>query len=213
MAKSPLTQRDNALDFLSKRGMVRLSEFLSEGITATTIARMEERGLVVQLSRGLYQLPHVPLHSNHVLALVAKLVPNGIICLNSSLAFHGLAEAKPITWIGIGPREWRPKLGHRTVQVVRFSPKAFDTGWKAHTIAKIPVKIYEPAKTIADMFHSGRQQQVLYSTKAGIAQAVASTREALRQRKATVPSITRYAEQIGVWKFMQPYLDAVTVDG
>lgn len=76
----------------------------------------------------------------------------------------------------------------------------------------MPVKIYEPAKTIADLFQSGRQQQVFYDTKTGITEAMKHAKEALRQRKATKAAITRYAEQIGIWKFMDPYLEAVTVD-
>ena len=62
--------------------MARLSEFIQEDITAATISRMEQRGVVIQLSRGLYQLHDAPLDANHSLAEAAKLVPNGVICLN-----------------------------------------------------------------------------------------------------------------------------------
>jgi predicted transcriptional regulator of viral defense system len=72
--------------------MARLSEFIKEGITATTISRMEQKGLLSQLSRGLYQLPDAPLDGNHSLAVAAKLVPNGVICHDSALAFHELTD-------------------------------------------------------------------------------------------------------------------------
>jgi hypothetical protein len=37
-------------------------------------------------------------------------------------------------------------------------------------------------------------------------------KEALRLRKATPAEIARYAEDAGVWKTVQPYLEALTVD-
>ena len=79
-ARSP-TQQDRALALLTERGMAKLSEFTENGITAATISRMKERGLILHLSRGLYQLPDAPLDVNHSLAEAAKRVPKGVICL------------------------------------------------------------------------------------------------------------------------------------
>jgi hypothetical protein len=40
----------------------------------------------------------------------------------------------------------------------------------------------------------------------------ASVREALRQHKATPSEISRYAIEGGVWKVVQPYLEAMTAN-
>jgi hypothetical protein len=37
-------------------------------------------------------------------------------------------------------------------------------------------------------------------------------KEALRLRKAKPAEIARYASEAGIWKVMQPYLEALTVD-
>jgi hypothetical protein len=43
------------------------------------------------------------------LAVAAKLVPNGVICHDSALAFYELTDRiPPFVWVAIGPREWRP---------------------------------------------------------------------------------------------------------
>src|SRR5258708_13582710 len=88
-------QQDRALALLEARGMVRLSEFIADGTTAATVSRMERKGLVRQISRGVYQLPDAPLDPHHALAAAAKLVPRGLICLDSALAFHGLTAPVP----------------------------------------------------------------------------------------------------------------------
>ena len=115
----PTRQEDRATSLLQERGMARLSEFTEQGITAATIARMERKGTVNQLSRGLYQLPDAPLDANHSLAVAAKLVPNGVICLDSALAFHELTDRIPASVsVGIGAKDWRPKITHPAIDIV-----------------------------------------------------------------------------------------------
>src|SRR5258708_1657350 len=158
-------QGDRATTLLRERGMMRLSEFIKEGITAATISRMEQKGLVNQLSRGLYQLPDAPVDANHSLAVAAKLVPNGVICHSSALAFHELTDRIPsFVWMAIGPRDWRPKITQPRIQIERFGPKVFDKGIEHHTIERISVPIYSPAKTIVDLFKSATYEKALYNS-------------------------------------------------
>jgi predicted transcriptional regulator of viral defense system len=213
MEKDPETQEGKALSLLSERGMVRLSEFTKEGITATTLSRMARKGSVVQLRRGLYQLPDAPLDANHSLAEAAKLVPKGVICLDSALAFHELTDRIPrYVWMAIGFREWRPHITQPPIQVVRFGPKVLNTGIKTHIIEAVPVRIYSPAKTIADLFYHAHRQHRWYGSKIGLTHAIQGLKEALRLRKATPAEVARYATEAGIWKIVQPYLEALTVD-
>lgn len=73
----PQRQEDRATSLLRARGMMRLSEFLNEGITAATISRMDRKGALNQLARGLYQPSDALLDGNYTLAVAAKLVPIG----------------------------------------------------------------------------------------------------------------------------------------
>jgi predicted transcriptional regulator of viral defense system len=205
-------QQDKAISLLQQRGMARLSEFADEGITAATVSRMKSKGLIVQLGRGLYQLPDAPLDANHSLAEGAKLVPKGVICLDSALAFHELTDTIPRrTWIAIGIREWEPRITHPPIQIVRFGPKMLQAGVKTHLIEGVSVNIYKPAKTVVDLFyHALRHGRG--GAKTGVTHALQAMREALRLGKATPAEIARYAEQVGIWKRVQPYLEAMTVD-
>src|SRR5258707_4721165 len=131
-------QEDRAITLLEERGMARLSEFIKEGITAATVSRMEQKGLLNQLSRGLYQLPDAPLDGNHSLAVAAKLVPKGVICHDSALAFHELTDRiPPFVWVAIGSRDWRPKITRPRIQIERFGPKAFGKGIEHHIIDRV----------------------------------------------------------------------------
>lgn len=204
-ASNTSTQRSQALALLKRRGMTRLGEFSEAGITATTVSRMEQAGEVVRLARGLYQLPDAALDPQQSLAEAARLVPRGVICLASALAFHGLTDQMPPkVWIAIGRKDWRPRISYPPIRVARFSDELLRRGVEQKRIAGTPVPVFGVAKTLADLFR--------YRRTVGDALAIEGLRQALRQRKATPAQITREAQAAGVWGTMEPYVMALTSD-
>lgn len=192
---------------------MRVSELAQAGITATTIARMKERGLILQLSRGLYQLPDQDISSHHALAAASKIAPKGVICLVSALAFHELTDTMPPrVWIAIGSRDRKPSVTYPALEFVRFNEKALRSGIEAHKIEGVTVSIYSPAKTVVDLFRYRQSEGRRYSKSPGLNLAFEGMKEALRQRKATPADIARYAIEAGNWKVIQPYLEAMTAN-
>ena len=209
MAIQPQTQADRAMALLKERGMARVSELAKAGITATTIARMKEKGLILQLSRGLYQSVDHDVKANHVLAEASKIVPKGIICLVSALAFHELTDTMPPrVWVAIGSRDRKPSVTYPTLEFVRFNDKVLHSGIETHKIEGVTVNIYSPAKTVVDLFRYRQSEGSRYSKSPGLNLALEGMKEALRQRKATPADIARYAIEAGSWKVIQPYLEA-----
>ena len=213
MTLKHVPQQDRALALLREKGMARLSELNGAGITSATISRMKERGLVLQLGRGLYQLPDASFDANHALAAAAKLVPKGIVCLTSALAYHELTDTIPRgVWMAIGSKDRRPQIEQPRLVVVRFGPKVFSSGIEEHVIEGVTVRIFNPAKTVVDLFRYRRSAGKLYKKSPGLNLALEGMREALRQRKATPADIARFAEEAGVWNAMRPYLEAMTAN-
>ncbi len=207
------SQQDRALALLRQKGMARLSELTGAGVTAATISRMRERGLVSQLGRGLYQLPDASVDANHALAAAAKLVPKGIVCLTSALAYHELTDVIPRgVWMAIGAKDRRPRVKQPKLIIVRFGPKVFSTGVEEHVIEGVTVRIFNPAKTVVDLFRYRRRAGRLYEKSPGMNIALEGMREALRQRRAMPAEIARVAEEAGVWNAMRPYLEAMTAN-
>ncbi|MEO6279414.1 type IV toxin-antitoxin system AbiEi family antitoxin domain-containing protein [Roseateles sp.] len=204
-ASDTSTQRTQALALLQRRGITRLAEFSAAGITATTVSRMERAGEVVRLARGLYQLPDAALDAQQSLAEAARLVPKGVICLASALAFHGLTDQMPPkVWIAIGRKDWRPRVTYPPIRVARFSDELLQRSVEHRKIADTPVPVFGVAKTVVDLFR--------YRRTVGDSLAVEGLRQALRQRKATPAEIAREAKVAGVWATMEPYVMALTSD-
>ena len=174
-----------------------------EGLSASTISRMEREGAVVRLARGLYQLPDASVDTHHTLAEAAKLVPKGVICLTSALAFHELIDQVPAkVWIAIGPKEWLPRFQYPPVRFVRFTGMHLSTGVEHHVIEGVEVPVFGVAKTIADLFR--------YRGTVGIGVALEGLRETLRKKKVTPAQIAKHATNARVWKVMEPYMSTLT---
>jgi len=214
MAENVQSHQQRATSLLRERGIARLSEFIAAGITSATVARMEKRGELVQLGRGLYQLPYAELDANHSLAEAAKRVPKGVICLASALAFHQLTDTIPSRiWMAIGSKDRRPKVESPPMQFVRFGAKTLNAGVEEHLIEGVKVRIYSPAKTVVDLFRYRRQEGRRFQQSTGLNLAIEGMREALRSGKARPSEIASYAHDAGVWKVMQPYVETLTANG
>jgi predicted transcriptional regulator of viral defense system len=166
---------------------------------------MERAGEVVRIARGLYQLPGADLDPQQSLAEASRLVPRGVICLASALAFHGLTDQMPPkVWIAIGRKEWRPRVTYPPLRIARFPDGQLARGVEHHKIAGVSVPVFGVAKTVADLFR--------YRRTVGDLLAVEGLRQALRQRKATPATLAREAQVAGAWRAMEPYLMALTSD-
>lgn len=186
--------------------MLRLVELREAGVTAATMSRMERAGEVIRLSRGVYQLSDAELDPNHSLAEATKRVPKGVVCLVSALAFHGLTDQLPRdVWMAIGNKDWAPKRNGTPIRIVRFTERLLRVGVETRVIEGVAVKVFEPAKTVADCFRHRRT--------VGLPVAIEGLQEALRQRKATPGEIARQADKGDVSTVIRPYLEALTANG
>jgi len=65
----------------------------------------------------------------------------------------------------------------------------------------VKVRIYNPAKTVADCFK--------YRNKIGLGVALEALREVIRGSKCTTDELWRYAKICRVTKTMRPYMEAI----
>lgn len=114
--------------------------------------------------------------------------------------------------MAIGSKDRRPCIDVPPPQIVRFGDKVLTSGTKEHTIEGVRVRIYDPAKTVVDLFRYRRSAGKRYQKSPGLNLALEGLRESLCQRKATATEIARYVIDAGVWKVVQPYLEAMTAN-
>lgn len=192
---------ERILAMARKQGIIRPRDLERHGIAREYLIRLTRQGMLYRSGRGLYELPDASPTEHHSLAVVAKEVPQGVICLLSALRFHELTTQQPSeVWLGIPVRARYPNISTTAHRVVRYSEATFKTGVRACRIEGVPVRIFEPAKTVADCFK--------YRNKIGLDVALEALKDTLRQRKATVDEIQHYASICRVSKVMRPYIEA-----
>src|SRR5260370_7670089 len=135
---SASAQRPRALDLLKARGMLRLKEFVVEGIGPETLARLVREEAVVRPARGLYQLPDAQVEAAHALAEAAVLVPKGVVCLISALQFHELTLQMPsAVWMAIERTAWRPRFDNPPIRFVPSTAPPLTQGLPRHRLQAV----------------------------------------------------------------------------
>ncbi len=190
------------LHLAARRGLLTREEVARAGIHTHALSRMVRAGALERVGRGRYRLPDAPVTKDHGLALVAAASPKAVICLLSALSFHEIGTQLPHqVWIALGRGTRRPPLDYPPLRVVRFSGQALSAGTASHRIEGEQVRIYNPAKTIADLFK--------YRHKIGLELVLEALREGWRTRRFNMDEIQRYARICRVERVMQPYLEAL----
>ncbi|MFH0910254.1 MAG: type IV toxin-antitoxin system AbiEi family antitoxin domain-containing protein [Planctomycetota bacterium] len=196
------SERARVLELVKRSGVLRPRDLAGKGISRITLSRLVKDGHLKRPYRGLYILRDTDVTEHHTLAQAARRFPEGVVCLLSALLFHDLTTQLPHeVWLAIPPKTWQPKRPELPVRFIRFSGKAFTEGVDQHVFEKVCVRIYNAPKTVADCFK--------FRNKVGLDVAMEALRDCLRQRKATVDELMRYAKICRVAKVMSPYIEAM----
>jgi predicted transcriptional regulator of viral defense system len=189
------------LEMVQQAGVLRPRDLDAHGIPRIYLSRLCERGDLQRVGRGLYVLPHADVSEHHTLAEACKRIPHGVVCLVSALRFHGLTIQSPSeVWLAIGSKAWRPQVDYPRLRFVRFSVRALEAGVEERSIEGVLVRVYSPAKTVADCFK--------YRNKIGLDVALEALRDCRRQRRCTNDELWHYAKICRVANVMRPYMAA-----
>jgi predicted transcriptional regulator of viral defense system len=188
--------------FREHGGLLRTSEALDLGIHPRTLYRLRDAGVLEQLARGLYRLAEMPPPSHPDLVTVALKVPQAVICLLSALAYHELTTQIPhAVFIALESGSEVPRLSYPPLRIFWFSGAAWSAGIETQTLDDVPVRMYNPAKSVAD--------SLKYRNKIGLDVALEALRLYRQHESFDVAQLLHYARVCRVENVMTPYLEAL----
>lgn len=198
--KSP---REKALAaFAEHHGILRTKDALALGIHPRTLYALRDAGEIERLSRGLYRLANLPPLSHPDLVVVAQRYPKATICLISALDFHGLTTQIPhVVDVAIEQGATRPSLDYPPLRIFHFSGEAWAAGVEVHKLDGSEVRIYGPAKSVADAFK--------YRNKLGLDLALEALDFYRKRTDFNVNELLRYTRICRVENVLRPYLEAL----
>ena len=166
------------------------------------LGRLVRAGILERVGRGLYSSSANPPTENRTLVEVCRKVPQAVICLSSALRFHEFTTENPFeVWIALNQGAWTPSFEYPPIRVVRYSSPSLTFGAVEHMIEGVPVKVYSPAKTVADCFK--------FRSKVGTELAIQALRECFREKKASMDELWEAAKICRVANVMRPYIESL----
>ncbi|MGP0071008.1 MAG: type IV toxin-antitoxin system AbiEi family antitoxin domain-containing protein [Bryobacteraceae bacterium] len=190
------------MQYIGKHGMVRPRDIEAIGLPREYLTRLHRQGKLNRSGRGIYTVPDANVTERHSYAEVAKRVPEAVICLLSALAFHEITtQSPPSVWIALRKGARKPVLPSPSLRIVRLSGPSLTEGIENHQVEGVPVRVYSAAKTVADCFK--------FRNKIGLDVAIEALKDCLRQKKASINEVYRYARICRVSNVIRPYMEAL----
>ena len=188
--------------FRAHGGRLRVSEALALGANRYQFYRLRDEGIIEPVSRGFYRLSELPSLGHPDLVAVATRFPRAVLCLVSALHWHDITTQIPRQIdLAVARNARFPLLVYPPVRGHRFSPERFRVGVEAHEVDGVPLKVYNPEKTLADCF---AHRNVL-----GMDVVLEALRIYRKRRQPQYARIMAYARICRVDRVMRPYLEAV----
>jgi predicted transcriptional regulator of viral defense system len=196
------SKTEKLFELIRRKQVVRPRDLERAHIPRTYLNRLAERGQLQKIERGLYTAESLPTSEHISLLEVSRRVPKGVICLLSALNFYEIGTQVPHeVWIAIDVKAWAPRVTSPALRVVRFSGKALHFGIQEKEVSGGKIRVFNPAKTVADCFK--------FRNKIGLDAALEALRDSYRQKKATMSQLWEAAEVCRVANVMKPYLESL----
>lgn len=182
-----------------RKHLVRLSTAKRQGRGAT-VARLVRSGALRKLRPGIYRPADRETWMNQDLLDACAAVPEGVICLVSALAYHGLTTSIPAAvWIAIPRNAWAPRLTF-PARFIRMGSRALEMGTDTVRIQGQRVQISNKAKTVCDALR--------FRDKIGVEVALEALKTFLRQG-GLPDELIKWETVCRVRGILRPYLEAM----
>lgn len=197
-----LTPIKQIVQLARKKGFLRPRDLAEIGLSRQYLSIAYKHGILDRVGRGVYCLPNAMQNEYRSFAEICKYTSSAVICLLSALQYHGLTTQSPFqVWLAIGHKARKPNIDTVQIRVVRYSASSLSQGIEIHNIDGVDIRVFSPAKTVADCFK--------YRNRIGLDVAIEALKDCLRQKKATVDELVSFGRVCRVEQVMRPYMEAM----
>ena len=181
--------------------IVNAATLKKHGIHSRNIATLINEGFITRIKQGRYVWNDNETDSSEIV-LVAKLIPNGVLCLYTAIEQHQLSTVNPTEIFVALPRGTvAPALPKNLwVNVRQMTDKHFELGISEIKIDGLSVKIYDVEKTVCDCFK--------YDKEVEKSVALEVLKNYVARKDCNIQKLLEYAGIMGKKKKILPYVEA-----
>ena len=177
----------------SRGGIAKSADFVAAGIRAVDVVNLCNAGYLDRVRHGYYQMAEQ--HETAEEQMLATLIPQGIVCVESALFHYGYSDFAPRKWSIAVPRSVsRAKLNVDALPVQTYfvQQDLYELGKTTGDFDGVTLPIYDRERTICDCFkYRSRLDNELFS-KALNAYA--------NDPKKNLSNLSVYAKKLRVYK-------------
>lgn len=137
----------------TKGGVAKSADFVAVGLRAVDVVNMCNAGFLERVRHGYYSLAERDVVSEE--RLLATLVPQGIVCVESALFYYGYSDFAPRKWSIAVPRtisRARLKVDALVLQPYYVQDNLYELGKTTGDFQGIDLFVYDRERTICDCF-------------------------------------------------------------
>lgn len=177
----------------SRGGIAKSADFVAAGIRAVDVVNLCNAGYLDRVRHGYYQMAEQ--HETAEEQMLATLIPQGIVCVESALFHYGYSDFAPRKWSIAVPRSVsRAKLDVDALPVQTYfvQQNLYELGKTTGDFDGVALPVYDRERTICDCFkYRSRLDTELFS-KALNAYA--------NDPKKNLSNLSVYAKKLRVYK-------------
>lgn len=183
-------------------GIAKTSDFVDAGMAATDVVKLCNSGFLDRIRHGYYRLVDDDVTSEE--QMLAVLIPQGVVCVESALFHYGYSDFAPRKWTIAVPRTVsRAKLevDELPLQAYYVQPELYELGKTTDDFNGVILSVYDRERTICDCFrYRSRLDNEMFS-KALNAYAVDANKN--------LKKLSEYAKRLRVYKKVTELLEVL----
>ena len=188
--------------FYANHGYSSTGDISTAGIDRRYLKDLINEDTIEKIKRGLYRWKDAKFDFEEELIDVSKIIPHGVICLESALAYYKLTTYTPGEYTVAIKRNYNIKLpNYPPVKLYYFSDKYYVDGVEKIDINGNIIKIYNIEKTICDCLR--------YEDKISKDIIVESIKEYVKRRDKNISKLMNYATKAKVRDVIQKYIEVL----
>lgn len=149
-----MTKKEIAEKVFDKVGEIaKTADFISVGLTNYDVAKLCNEDAIKRIRNGFYQLP-----KNNELKeeqLIAKLLPQGVVCVESALFYYSYSDFAPCEWTIAVPRSFSraiKRMQEVPIKAYYIQKEFHNLGMTIDVFNGVMLPIYDRERTICDCF-------------------------------------------------------------
>ena len=198
-----LNKQEISIEVFNKVGSIaKTADFVAAGLINDEVVSLCNQGYVELIRNGFYKLPNTDGPSEEI--LISKLLPQGIVCVESALFHYGYSDFAPREWSVAVPRSFSraiKAMQEVPVKAYYIQNEFYRYGVTVEEFNGVALKVYDRERTICDCFKYRTKLDNEIFNKAVNAYALDS--------KKNLTNLSKYAKEMGVYKNLMNIMEVL----